>query len=153
MNTLQAALLQPGKIARVWHSGDVDKNFKSAASFLGMIKTVAEESAKTWRKMYKEITNDIATKYFENVFVNTKNKPPSVKLTNTRDRLLHLFHNGMGNEGKATSTIWAAYNAVTEYLDHYRMPLTIGDRRLYSTWFGTGVDIRQRATTEAIKLI
>ncbi len=153
MNTLQAALMTPGKIARVWHSGDVDKNFRSAAEFLGMIKIVAKESAVIWRKMYKQITEIVAIEYFEKVFINIKKEPPSLKLTNTRDRLLYLFYNGMGNEGKAESTIWAAYNAVTEYLDHFRMSQALGDRRLWSTWFGTGVDIRQRATAEAIKLI
>ena len=53
-------------------------------------------------------------------------------------------------------TAWAAYNAVTEFVDHYR-PVGRGtataeqktddvvDKRLNSAWFGTGSDIKQTA--------
>jgi len=153
MNTLQAALMQPGQIARVWHSGDLKKNFKFAASFLKMIKTVSKESTKNWKAMRKVINEETAIAYFEKVFIGIKKGPPSKKIINIRDRLLYLFYHGTGNsERKTESTIWAAYNPVTEYLDHYRNPYATENKRLWASWFGTGIGIRQRATEEAIKL-
>lgn len=64
---------------------------------------------------------------------------------NTLDLLNHRTNRVGGMEG----TKWAAYNAVTYYLDHER---TVSgqdgyelDRRLDSTWFGRGVELRQKA--------
>ena len=52
-------------------------------------------------------------------------------------------------------TAWAAYNAVTEYLDYYspNRAITAGepnsagaqDRRLYRSWYGQGQVTRNRA--------
>ena len=70
---------------------------------------------------------------------------------------LRLFEYGVGNDLPGVrGTAWAAYNAVTEYVDHVRPqgamatagnvddPLIAG-KRLYSSWFTSGQDIRQRA--------
>ena len=62
----------------------------------------------------------------------------------TLDVLNHPTNRTGGMEG----TKWAAYNAVTYYIDHERavqgqeyQP----DKRLNNSWFGRGVDLRQRA--------
>jgi len=62
----------------------------------------------------------------------------------TLDALNHPTNRTGGMEG----TKWAAYNAVTYYIDHERavqgqeyQP----DKRLNNSWFGRGVDLRQRA--------
>ena len=73
------------------------------------------------------------------------------------DTTLELFENGRGNDmHDVRGTAWAAYNAVTEFVDHYR-PVGRGtataeqktddvvDKRLNSAWFGTGSDIKQTA--------
>ena len=38
----------------------------------------------------------------------------------------------------ARGTLWGAYNAVTEYVDHFRLPKAGGSARLKSIWFGSG---------------
>ena len=38
-----------------------------------------------------------------------------------RANCIHLFHEGIGNNDPAIRvTLWAAYNGITEYVDHWR---------------------------------
>ena len=55
--------------------------------------------------------------------------------------VMSLAANGVGN-AEFENTRWAAYNAVTEYIDHERT--TKKDRLEYS-WFGGGRDLRETA--------
>lgn len=51
---------------------------------------------------------------------------------------------GMGSDlASARGTIWGAYNAVTEYIDHYRGNNRA--QRLSSTLIGTGANVKQQA--------
>lgn len=65
----------------------------------------------------------------------------------TLDVLNHPTNRTGGMEG----TKWAAYNAVTYYIDHERPVVgsntvdEVRNKRLNTSWFGKGVDIRQRA--------
>ena len=54
-------------------------------------------------------------------------------------------------------TAWAAYNAVSEYVDHQSRVTgnssdAKADNRLCSIWFGTGSKIKQRAYEQALAL-
>jgi phage/plasmid-like protein (TIGR03299 family) len=60
------------------------------------------------------------------------------------------FENGPGHD-MAGSTAWGAYNSVTYWLDHERGKE--GGDRLYSTWYGSGASIRERAHSEALALV
>jgi hypothetical protein len=69
-----------------------------------------------------------------------------------------LFEDGQGQSlPQVRGTLWAAYNGVTEYVDHRVLfgrngrPLP-EDRRLGSVWFGEGYRIKARAYREAIGL-
>jgi len=65
-------------------------------------------------------------------------------------RIKSCYHEGVPwNKG----TKWAAYNAVTEYVDHCRQygGENADDVRLKNTWFGRGAAIKQRAWNYLIK--
>jgi len=61
---------------------------------------------------------------------------------------LDLLNHSTNRTGGMEGTQWAAYNAVTYYIDHER---TVQgqeyamDKRLSSSWFGRGVELRQKA--------
>jgi hypothetical protein len=62
---------------------------------------------------------------------------------------MHFFHEGQGNrEPSVSETLWAAYNGVTELIDHQK-PSSRGpdfsSRRLHSIWFGAGAIVKTRA--------
>ena len=67
-----------------------------------------------------------------------------------------LFITGRGQDlAEVRGTAWAAYNAVTEYVDYRSRVLKVGgatqgsliaqDRRLHRSWFGKGQSIRNHA--------
>jgi len=63
------------------------------------------------------------------------------------NRLLaeHFFDNGKGNKAPGVhGTLWAAYNGVTELVDH-RATTQTDDRRLDAIWFGDGYLTKARA--------
>ena len=60
---------------------------------------------------------------------------------------------GAGNRLKGVEgTLWAAYNGVTEYLDHRKIRQN-ADQRLSSTWFGEANRIKARALTVAVEML
>ncbi len=70
---------------------------------------------------------------------------------NKRNKLIELFNNGSGNQ-KVKNTKWAAFNSVTEYVDHYHMVranegrgVKIADARMASSIIGGGARLKQKA--------
>ena len=71
---------------------------------------------------------------------------------NKREKLLDLFHNGRGNNTpEVKDTRWAAFNAVTDFVDHHQQVISKGtelaksEARMNSSTFGTGARLRQQA--------
>ena len=77
---------------------------------------------------------------------------------NVRSGLFRLFEHGVGQDMPAIRhTTWAAFNAVTEYVDHHRTTRGRTDqerasRRLESAWFGSGARMKAEAWNLALNL-
>jgi phage/plasmid-like protein (TIGR03299 family) len=71
----------------------------------------------------------------------------STRTKNEMDMVRTLVRNGRGQDNpKIQGTKWQWYNAVSEYVDHYKNSKDKSpDGRLNSLWFGTGALIKQRA--------
>ncbi len=52
----------------------------------------------------------------------------------THEKILELYETGVGAE-LARGTLWGAYNAVTKYVDHYRLESKSDLMRLKSMWY------------------
>src|SRR5574337_116745 len=67
-------------------------------------------------------------------------------------KIIGLFESGRGIVDNAPSqgTVWTAYNAVTEYVDHY---MGREQNRLSNSWFGRGAEMRARAYNQALELV
>lgn len=70
--------------------------------------------------------------------------------SNLLEQVVDNFENKK-NEGIAGTTLWSAYNAVTEYLNHKRGHNV--DTRLNSLWFGQSAQTNQKAMTTALSLL
>jgi len=70
------------------------------------------------------------------------------RLVKSYETTLDLLNHPTNTVGGIQGTRWAAYNAVSYYVDHER-PVQGGayrdDRRLDASWFGNGAELRQRA--------
>lgn len=63
------------------------------------------------------------------------------------DDVISLINNGMGQH-YARGTWWAAFNGVTEFIDHVRGR---DNTRLEQSWFGVGKQLRQKAMEVALE--
>jgi hypothetical protein len=67
-----------------------------------------------------------------------------------------LFENGKGQKLGNIHSIWKAYNAVTEYVDHFSTVKNLQEdktNRLKAIWFGNGAKLKEKAYNEAVALI
>jgi phage/plasmid-like protein (TIGR03299 family) len=149
LNTLQAALaagLDTGLTIRHTRSGEAKVRqaiaaIESAGRFYNAFADAANH-------LYRRAMPYSAVRsYVENVFPSEGK--PSTRLEGVRNRVIDLFENGKGHFA-IRGTAWAGYNAVAEYVDHFRS--TRGDEanRLESAWLGSGAEIKRRAFELAV---
>ena len=94
--------------------------------------------------------------YFEKLLI-VPGKEKSMRVDNQMHELVSLFEHGEGNQMKTVrGTAWAAYNAVTEYVDHYRGVKNIEKdqtNKLKSIWMGSGANLKQKAFSYILDLV
>jgi phage/plasmid-like protein (TIGR03299 family) len=96
-------------------------------------------------------------RYFETLYPDPVEGSNS-RAKNVRDSLYNLFERGKGQEIPAIRhSAWAAFNAVTEFVDHHRSTRgrsdhERGSNRLDSAWFGSGNRLKQQAFRLALDM-
>jgi phage/plasmid-like protein (TIGR03299 family) len=155
-NTLTVALKNGEEIARAYHTRSMDRQLESARQKVKTLLLGFDTMEADFRAMSKRKLDTSAAKgYIEKVFPlpedNADRKVPAWILED-RANCLHLFRAGIGNEeANIKETLWAAYNGITEYVDHWR---DRGERQhLYSVCLGRGFQIKSRAYQEAKALV
>jgi hypothetical protein len=83
-------------------------------------------------------------------------KKGTVAQRNHEQRVLEMFELFKIGDGNRGETRWDALNAITQWLDHKRRayaPDDVGQRtkRLAFSWFGNGVDLKQRAVEMLVR--
>ena len=147
-NTLTLALSQ-GPTIRVTHTRDMHERLKQADRMLGIIKKRYDALAETFQNMVKVQMDDgrIAL-YLEKVFpepADPDDERAAMRVHYERACAEHLSEHGAGVDIPGVrGSLWAAYNGVTEYVDHRAMKTT-NDGRLNSIWFGNGYLAKARA--------
>jgi len=91
-------------------------------------------------------------RYFQEVYKFNADKPyadQDHRIVKAYESTLDLLNHPTNTVGGIQGTAWAAFNAVTYYVDHERVIRGSlerqDDRRLDGSWFGTGAELRQRA--------
>lgn len=158
-NTLGAAERRGRKGGvSIMHKGNLRAKVTEAQEILGLAKRFYDD--------VDEHINRLANHYpsrqqLEQYFANLYPDGPYAKnrrAENVRSELLRLFENGRGQDIPETRlTTWAAFNAVTEFVDHFRStrgrsPQAKASRRLESAWFGSGARLKADAWTAALEM-
>lgn len=122
---------------------------KNAEKALGLIKSRFDKIEESFHGMAAvKMNKERVATYLNLVFPNPRdpeNEKAWERVERDRSRSRYFFEKGRGNQEKEVAeTLWAAYNGVTEYIDHYRIK-SGGERRLQSIWFGNGYHIKARA--------
>ena len=148
-NTLTRALSK-GRTIRVRHDRDMKKQLEHAKELLGVVQVQYDELTALFRRLADvRLRHEQALKYFADVFPEGSNAETAKRAADQRRWAHHFYEHGRGNDlPKVRGTLWAAYNGVTELIDH-RRPMTADPdftaKRLASIWFGRGAAIKGRA--------
>jgi uncharacterized protein DUF932 len=183
-NTLTLAL-SSGASIRISHRPDVMQRLKAAGVQLGLhnyaVSSVpktdetsqAEQMQKlltdgfdslekTFHRMAERRLSDTAWRqYFESVFSDPvpANQDRSTRAVRARALASHLGRFGPGNQSSSVkATLWAAYNGVTDFLDHRATGLgepspAAAHKHLRSVWFGQAAHVKARAFRHALAVL
>lgn len=156
-NTLTMALSR-GPTVRVAHTRNLHERLRHAERLLGIVRERFRGIEEDFRAMAGvQVSSDVLGAYLRQVFPDPEDVSDPRELDRAeRDRAWseRFFAEGEGNrEQGVAGTLWAAYNGVTEYVDHRAAVGVSPGRRLSSVWFGTGYHRKAKAFTVAKELL
>lgn len=152
-NTLQWALSGASEGFAIPHKGDVQNKMHLAANLLRRAEGEFTHAKAMFDLMTEHRMTELQViKFWESIVPDlTKRNDPELKRNVWKpmfEALAEGFHFGRGNRGE---TLWDAYNAVTEYVDHRRN--TSSERVVEYAMFGSGSRIKIAAFDQAVTLI
>ena len=160
-NTLNIALSdENGKRAKVRHTASMGLGIERVRETLGLLNSRFALFEDLSRQMAnKQLGSKDLDAYLSGLFKTEAaegSKRAESRAANVMEEVERLFNYGKGNNLPGVKgSAWAAFNAVTEYADHFR---TVRgekglDNRAKSLLFGTGADLKQRAWDGALALL
>jgi hypothetical protein len=151
-NTLIASYKDAKDGIAIRHTGNIKDKVEEARRALGLALDFYKDFEQDALKMVNTpMSDDSARGYFTKLLGIKDEEDISTQADNARGKLQYLFKNGKGNSVDGVrNTVWAGYNAVTEYSDYFKT--TRGDR-VHSLLFGSGADLKKKAYQEALVLV
>jgi len=148
-NTLMMAL-DHGPTLRVIHDRAMHKRLDDTPRMLGIIN---DEYGRIEEAFARMATVQINTKglvsYLARVLpgsADPRDDGAPEQTPHKRTELERFFESGCGSDLPGVrGTLWGAYNAVTEYVDHFSRKWRSPDGRLKSVCFGGGYQLKVRA--------
>lgn len=155
-NTLSMALETGDRVATAYHTFQMDEQLEAARMCLLAVVRGFSRMENNFNLMMRRKMDDACLKmYLSRVFPEPKSSGNKSLLTRCRldrEASRRLYYEGRGNETPgAKETLWAAYNGVTEYVDHYRSRGK--GQRMGSVFFGRGLQIKNRAYGTALEML
>ena len=158
-NTLTASLKDARDGISIRHIGDVKSKIDEARRAL----RIAVDYYAQFEQIAKQLVGvdmkvDMVEDYFDSLLFGDNPKAKESKiLQNRKEDLLGLFEHGAGNDNvEVRHTMWAAYNAVTEYMDHhknFRGEKSDPSVRLKNIWFGSSAYMKNKAYALALQKV
>lgn len=140
------------------HQGDLVAKVRQAREVLGIAHKFFDDLAGQFDFMARHYpTYSQVSAYYKALVPDPEDARPA-RAQNTRDELFRLYESGKGQDiPQIKGTTWAAFHAVTEYVDHLRPTRGTNafDRaagRLDSAWFGSGSRLKKRAFDLALEM-
>jgi phage/plasmid-like protein (TIGR03299 family) len=151
-NTLLMAL-ERGPTVRVTHTRHVRERLEQAQRLLGIISDRFTEIEKQFKAMAAvQVDKNRLAEYLGYVFrdpLDSENRKARQRVALDRSWAAYFFESRSNQQKGVRGTLWAAYNGVTEYIDH-RGGRQSGDPHLNSIWFGDGYLVKARAYKVAV---
>lgn len=158
-NTLAIAAREGrGQGVSIIHKGDLTAKVQQAQEVLGLAKRFYDDAQEQMDRLARHYpSHRQLEEYFRQVYPDSP-EGPSTRAKNIREEFLRLFEQGIGHDmPEIRHSTWAALNAVTEYVDHYRSTrgksmTERASNRLESAWFGSGARLKERAWNLALQM-
>jgi phage/plasmid-like protein (TIGR03299 family) len=152
-NTLAMALSGIEEEVRIWHIAHADEKLKKAQKILGLTNKLYSELENIFNGMSaKKMTQAATEDYVKAIFPTNPQSNGHSRMPAIQERVLELVETGRGAV-MAKGTLWGAFNAVTEFVDHCRLASATDSNRLKSIWFGSGERIKKEAFRNASKIL
>ena len=160
-NTLTLALGMKTTRYNMRHTSKMSERIDEARMALGLVR----EGMGLWTEMASGLINvEMSVGEMNDYFIDTlnlsykKNEPDvlTTRSTNILKSVHQVLVRPTNMVGNMEGTAWAAYNAVTEYIDHEATSLRNGEqslKRMQSALFGTLSKTKQNAWNNAMELI
>lgn len=160
-NTVGMAQREGKRMFAIRHTSTAEERLKAAAKVLEEARKSAEDTRLAFEVLAKarRDTAGIAD-YFKAVIPDGEHVIRTTRTENIRDQLMELHDKGRGTDlvPGIRGTLWGAYNAVTELVDHIRgtgdgdLDRAKIERRVESIWYGDGLRTKQRALGLALEM-
>lgn len=148
-NTLGAAVSQARGSKGIYlkHTKSLPEGLRAAQRTLDFARQTWAVSAEAFRAMAKSpMSGAEFVTFCKELFaipVDTEEADMATRTKNQIERLEHKFGMGTGLTHHTRGTKWAAYNAITEWLDYNRSRSQ--ETALESTWYGPSAAMRGKA--------
>jgi phage/plasmid-like protein (TIGR03299 family) len=164
-NTLALSLANGRSFIRLQHKKTPSQQLDVVKSIVLQAHEMMQASNKTYAEMAaRQMNIQEAADFIDACFPNPNPAEEiSAKLKDRRETAMKLVYFGKGaemagsNPTTGSTTAWAAYNAITEYLDHVRPAEAKADsakmKANESAIFGTGDQIKMAALQRAMQLV
>lgn len=156
-NTLNMSMNDAKNGISMRHTGEIKNKVDEARRVLGISINYYTQFEKIIQSMEdKPMNGETVEKYFSTVLGIKEDQEMSTRKENQMDELKNLFEKGQGQKLGNKHSVWKAYNAVTEYVDHFSSIKNLKEdktNKLTNIWFGTGAKLKEKAYDEALALI
>ncbi len=139
------------------HTKNMSTKIDIARERLGIVNTQVEEYNEQMNALAKRnITKTELKSYIESLFPDNENAKNNTRTENMRDQ---IYNNWLETEfAQIEGTAWAAFNAVTRFVDHQRSTKGTDDadranNRMYSVLMSSGAVKKREAFNSALALI
>jgi phage/plasmid-like protein (TIGR03299 family) len=155
-NTLQMAIRRNVHGIKIRHTSSVVERVDQAGRVFRSIYQQSEQFQGSVAKMAARRMNAIEVeRYFGAIWAKPETDEGSRTMTNwtdRRDTLQGLYEAGPGLDIPGVAgTLWAAYNAVTGYVDHWQRGSSDKDTRMQRIVWGAGAELKGQAFELATK--
>jgi len=155
-NTLTAAvgdMMKKSSTVRVKHVGDVADRMQFAGKILAQAGVYYDEVKNLFQSFAKKQLNGEQTRNYIHTSLFDDNKETNSR-TKKVDEVEGLMHTGRGSDiNGVRGTVWGAYNAITEYVDHHKKYRGGDAKRLEASQFGTGRYLKNKALKHGAELV
>jgi phage/plasmid-like protein (TIGR03299 family) len=138
-NTLSAALSSKSTSVIVRHTSNAKDRWAQASKVMGLSNAVFTQVAAIFQNMAKTPISDAGVRtYLQHLLPDVDDKDNTIRI-DARKTMWQLYNDGAGSE-LSQGTVWGAYNAATEYVDHIKYA-----NKLNSMAFGEGERFKKHA--------